>query len=127
MDSHDSYRPLFTTRTRVSNAGAMLCQLAQYALCLALGLLGGALGVALAVGLAILIQLRLPPPVAFTPGMVPLMVMAALVGLAVSWLLGQWANHSWPDLATSSRLNGLQVILVASVFTSLAQSLLFFA
>ena len=127
MDSHNSYKPLFTTRTRVSNAGAMLCQVAQYALCVTLGLLGGALGVALAVGLAILIQLRLPPPAVFTPGMVPLMVTAALAGLAVSWLLGWLAHHGWPDLGADLRLNGLQVILVSSVFTSLAQSLIFFA
>jgi hypothetical protein len=127
VDSHNSYKPLFTTRTRVSNAGAILCQLAQYALCVALGLLGGALGVALAVGLAILIQLRLPPAAVFTPGTVPLMVIGTGAGLACSWLLSRQAHRTWPDLASDTRLNSLQVILVSSVFASLAQSLLFFA
>jgi hypothetical protein len=85
------------------------------------------LGVALATGLAILIQLRLPPPAVFAPGMVPLMVTAALGGLVISWPLGWLAHYSWPGLGSGLRLNGLQVILVSSVFSSLAQSLLFFA
>ena len=92
-----------------------------------LGLVGGALGVALATGLAILIQLRLPPPAVFAPGTVPLMVTGALAGLACSWLLSRQAHRTWSDLESATRLNSLQVILVSSVFASLAQSLLFFA
>ena len=88
MDSQGNFKPLFTTRSQAANAAAVLWQLARYALCVAVGLLGGALGVALATGLAILIQLRLPPPAVFAPGMVPLMLAAALGGLAISWLLG---------------------------------------
>ena len=127
MDSQESLRPLLTTRSQTANPAATPWHLAQYALCVALGLLGGALGVALATGLAILIQLQLPPPAVFAPGIVPLMVTAALGGLAISWPLGRLAHHSWPDLGSELRLNGLQVILVSSVFASLAQSLLFFA
>lgn len=130
MDSHNSYEPLLTTRTRVHEAGAresVLWELPQYALCIMLGLIGGTLGVALAIGLAILIQLRLPPPAVFTPGTVPLMVTGALVGMACSWLLSRQAHRTRPNLASDTRLNSLQVILVSSVFASLAQSLLFFA
>ena len=131
MDSPNSYEPLFTARTRARSdtdaRESVLSELPQYALCIMLGLVGGVLGVALATGLAILIQLRLPPPAVFTPGTVPLMVTGALAGLACSWMLSRQAHRRWPDLESTTRLNSLQVILVSSVFASLAQSLLFFA
>jgi hypothetical protein len=96
-------------------------------MCIMLGLVGGALGVALAIGLVILAQLRLPSQAVSTPGTMALMVLGTLAGLACSGLLSQQAHRRWPDLASDTRLNGLQVILVASVFASLAQSLIFFA
>ena len=129
MDPQSSIKAFFTTEADVSDAGAqgsLLRRLSQYAACVGLGLLGGAVGVALAIGLAILIQLRLPPPDAFTPGVIPLMVTAVLAGLGVSWLIGQVARYSWPDLLGDSPQNGLQVILVSSVFASLAQVLFLF-
>ena len=54
-------------------------------------------------------------------------VTGALAGLACSWLLSRQAHRRWPDLASTTRLNSLQVILVSSVFASLAQSMLFYA
>jgi hypothetical protein len=70
--------------------------------------------------------LRMPPPAVFAPGVIPLMVTAVLAGLAVSWLIGHMARRNWPDLLGDSSQHGLQVILVSSVFASLAQVLFFF-
>ncbi len=104
----------------------MLRRLPRYALCVGLGLLGADVGVALTIGLAILIQLRPPSPTVFAPGMITLMVTAVLAGLGVSWLIGHVvARHSCDVPGTPSQ-NGLKVILVSSVFASLAQVLFFF-
>jgi len=133
MNLQSSYKAPFTTKADESNIGSResaLHRLPLYAMCVGLGLLGGAVGVALAIGLAILIQLRIPPPAVFAPGIIPLMVTAVIAGLGVSWLVGQMvrpmARHSWPDLLGDSSQHGLQVILVSSVFASLAQVLFFF-
>jgi len=134
MNLQSSYKAPFTTKADESNIEAResaLHRLPLYAVCVGLGLLGGAVGVALAIGLAILIQLRMPPPAVFAPGIIPLMVTAVAAGLGVSWLVGQMARHpmarqSWADLLGDSSQHGLQVILVSSVFASLAQVLFFF-
>ena len=129
MDFQGNYKAPFTTKVDRSEIGAResaLHRLPQYAVCVGLGLMGGAVGVALAIGLAILIQLRLPPPAVFAPGVIPLMVTAVLAGLGASWLIGHTARHGWPSLLEDSSQNGLQVILVSSVFASLAQVLFFF-
>lgn len=134
MDMQSSYKGSFRTeadRSDIGARGSALHRLPQYAVCIGLGLLGGAVGVAMAIGLAILIQLRMPPPAVFAPGVIPLMITAVLAGLGTSWLIGQMARHSmarhsWSDLVGDSSQHGLQVILVSSVFASLAQVLFFF-
>jgi hypothetical protein len=129
MNLQSSYKAPFTTKADESNIEAResaLHRLPLYAVCVGLGLLGGAVGVALAIGLAILIQLRMPPPAVFAPGIIPLMVTAVAAGLCVSWLAGHVARHSRSDLLGDSSQHGLQVILVSSVFASLAQVLFFF-
>ena len=88
--------------------------------------MGGAVGVALAIGLAIVVQLRLPPPTVFAPGVMPLMVMAVLAGLCASWLIAQAARYGLPDLMDDPSHCGTQVVLVSSVFASLALVLFFF-
>jgi F0F1-type ATP synthase membrane subunit c/vacuolar-type H+-ATPase subunit K len=124
MDLQRSYQAYSATEADVK--GAVLHRLPRYAVCVGLGLLGGAVGVALAIGLAITIQLRLPPPTVFTPGVMPLIVTAVLAGLCASWLMGQAARYGLPDLLDDPSHNGTQVILVSSVFASLAQVLFFF-
>lgn len=129
MDLRSNYKASYRTEADGSDIGpkeSALRRLPQYVVCVGLGLMGGAVGVALAIGLAILIQMRLPPPAVFAPGVIPLMVTAVLAGLGASWLIGHMARHSWPDLLGDSFQNGLQVILVSSVFASLAQVLFFF-
>ncbi len=115
-----------TAATEAGITGLVLRQLPQHMVCAALGWVGGAAGVALAIGLVISLQLLLPPAYALSIGVVPLMVIAAIAGLLVSWLLGRLAHRSLPHLLESSDERGLQVILVFSVFTSLLQILLFF-
>jgi hypothetical protein len=125
-----SYKVSFTTEADVSEIdpkGSVLRRLLRYAVCVGLGLLGGDIGVALAIGLAILIQLRLSPSTIFAPGVITLMVAAVLVGLGVSWLIGHVVTrHSRHDAPGNPSQNDLKVILVSSVFASLAQILFFF-
>ena len=130
MNLPSSHETFLATQADVSDVGrphrSALHRLPQYGACVGLGLLGGATGVALAIGLAILVQLRLPPPAVFAPGMIPLMVTATLAGLAVSWPIGRMTRHTRPDASRDPAQKGMQVILVTSVFASLAQVLLFF-
>jgi len=122
MDRQRSYEVSFTAQADLAKAGAsdsILRRLPQYAANVGLGLVGGALGVAVTIGLAILIQLPLPAPTVFAPGIIPLMVGAALAGVLCSGLLRR--------VGRDSSGSGLQVTLVSSVFASLVQTLLFFA
>jgi hypothetical protein len=127
MGLRSTLKQLVTTETSRSKAQAMtieIRQLPQYVICVGLGLLGGATGVALALGLAILIQLLLPPPTVFSPGAIPLMVMAILSGLGVSWLLDQVAHRTLSSPFRNLGEQRLQVVLVFSTATSLLQTLL---
>lgn len=129
MDSHSNYKALSSSQANVSvpeTQRSALGQIPHYVACVGLGLVGGALGVALTVGLAILIQLRLPPPAVFAPGVIPLMVAAAILGVLVSWLLNRLASASRSGFSGDSPENSTQVVLVSSVFASLVQTLLFF-
>jgi hypothetical protein len=130
MDSQSSVKPLLTTEAGISNTdaqGVALQRLAQYTICVGLGLLGGALGVALAIALTILINLLSPPSVIFAPGVIPLMAGSALAGVGVAWLLSQIVNFILPGLLATLNENGLRVILVFSILASLLQTILFFA
>ncbi len=130
MNWRSSSKALATTETGASKSQAMaivLRRLPQYITCAGVGLVGGSVGVTLAIGLAIVVQLLLPPPAIFSPGAIPLMVVAALAGLGVSWLLAQMARRIVPNLLHNSGEQGLQVTLVFSTFASLLQTLLFFA
>ncbi|GAB4540076.1 MAG: hypothetical protein Kow0063_29550 [Anaerolineae bacterium] len=123
MDSHSSYKAFISSKADVSAPkaqGAIPGLIPHYVACVGLGLLGGALGVALTIGLAILIQLQMPPSSGFAPGIIPLMVTAAVLGVLVSWFLGRLS------FSGDSAERSIQVILVSSVFTSLVQTLLFF-
>jgi len=130
MDSQGSVNPLLTTEAGISNTdahGIALQRLAQYTICVGLGLLGGAFGVALVIALTILINLLSPPSVIFAPGVIPLMAGSALAGVGVAWLLSQIVNFILPGLFAALNENGLRVILVFSILTSLLQTILFFA
>jgi hypothetical protein len=129
MNWRSTSKVFATTESHASKTQAMaivLRRLPHYITCAGLGLLGGTVGVALAIGLAIVVQLLLPPPTVFAPGAIPLMVVAALVGLGASWLLGHGARRMVPNLLRNWGEQGLQVTLVFSIFTSLLQTLLFF-
>jgi hypothetical protein len=112
--------------SKVQAVMIVLRQLPQYVTCVGLGLLGGAGGLTLAIGLTIVVQLLLPPSKIFLPGAIPFIVMAAAIGLGVSWLLGRATYRIFPGLLGDLGEQGLQVTLVFSTFTSLLQTVLFF-
>ena len=127
MNVRSSSKVLVSTKSNTSGTQIELRRLPRYAVCAGLGMLGGAVGVAVAIGLAILVQLLLPPSVVLQPGIIPLMVSATMAGLGVSWLFARMMRHVVPGLLNDSPEKELQVILVFSVFTSLLQTILFFA
>ena len=127
MNVRSSSKVLVSTKPNTSGTQIVLRRLPRYAVCAGLGMLGGAVGVAVAIGLAILVQLLLPPSVVLQPGIIPLMVLATMAGLGVSWLFARMMRHVVPGLLNDSPEKELQVILVFSVFTSLLQTILFFA
>ena len=127
MIVRSSSKVLVATESNPLGTQFVLRRLAQYAVCAGLGMMGGAVGVAMAIGLAILIQLLLPAWAVFSPGIIPLMVMGVVAGLGISWLFARVARHILPGLRHGSPEKELQIILVFSVFTSLLQTMLFFA
>ena len=127
MIVRSSSKVLVTTESISSGTQIVLRRLPQYAVCAGLGMMGGAAGVAMAIGLAILIQSLLPARAVFSPGIIPLMVAGVVAGLGVSWLFARAARHILPGLRHGSPEKELQVVLVFSVFTSLLQTMLFFA
>ena len=119
---------LTTTKTNMLKGRTpdiTLARLPQYAICLGLGLLGGALGVAFTIGLTIIIQARLGPAAVFLPTAIPFTIIATLFGLAASWLLGRATDQFLSRPCCSSDRQGLQLIMIVSVITSLLESLLF--
>jgi predicted Kef-type K+ transport protein len=80
-------------------------------------------GVLLAIGAAIVLQSLLFPAKMFLPGVVPVTIVAVLIGWALSWLLGWTAYRILPGLSHTS---GMQVMLIFSTFTSLLETILFF-
>ena len=119
---------LTTTRTNASEEPVKAIvrqQLPRYFVYAQVGLVGGAIGVMLTVGLAIIVQALLPPTIIFSPSVILLMTIAALISVGVSWLFGQTAPRLLPRQFYDLNEQGLQVILVFSVFASLLQTILF--
>jgi CBS domain containing-hemolysin-like protein len=105
---------------------AIVCQqLPRYFVYAQLGMVGGAIGVMLTIGLAVVLQALLPPTIIFSPSAIVLMTMAALISVGVSWLFGQAAPRLLPRQFYNLNEQGLQVILIFSVFASLLQTILF--
>jgi hypothetical protein len=117
-----------TTKTQVSEEPIKVIvrqRVSRYFICAQLGLVGGAIGVMLTIGLAIIVQALLPPTVIFSPGVILFMTTTALISVAVSWLFGQTATRLLPRQFYDLNEQGLQVILIFSVFASLLQTILF--
>jgi hypothetical protein len=117
-----------TSKTRESKERSIviLQELPHYLIGIGLGLLGGTLGVAVAIGLTIVVQSMLFPVMIFWPGAVPLTLMAVIAGLGVLWLISRLARLIWPDLFYISEEQGIRVMLIVSILTSLLQAILFF-
>ena len=126
MSSLETLLP--TIKTQVSEEPVKVIvrqRLPRYFICAQLGLVGGAIGVMLTIGLAIIVQAFLPPMVIFSPNVILLMTIAAVISVAVSWLFGQAAPRLLPHQFYDLNEQGLQVILIFSVFASLLQTILF--
>lgn len=109
---------------KAQRAAIDIQHLPEYLFWALLGMLGGAVGVALAIGLAIGVQLLLPPPAIFAPGVIPLIIAGTVAGLGISWLFGGIAGRLFPSMSRRADEHRLQVILFFSVLISLLQTLL---
>ena len=94
----------------------LFTQFPVYVVCIMLGFLNGALGVAFAMGFAIIVELYFS--VSFVSGIVPLALIAVASGLGISWLSSRLSSRLFQTLYT---IKEMQVMLVASVLTSLLQ------
>jgi hypothetical protein len=116
-----------TTTTNINESKHIslvsLQQLLNYIVFTGLGLLGGASGVALAIGLAI-VPLAFSSEV-FWPNILLLTIIAVLIGVGISWLLGRTIKSIFSHLFEDVNNHGIQIMLMFSVFTSLLQTFLF--
>ncbi len=103
----------------------MLQRITQYTIYAGLGLVGGGIGVILTIGLAIIIQAQLGPTTPFWPGIIPLTVVATLMGAGVSWLIGRGIIHLLSSLFYNVEEHAMQTILIFGVLTSLLEIFLF--
>ena len=90
-----------------------------------LGLVGGACGVVIAIALMILIELLLPPSVAFLPGQFVLFLAAALAGLGTSSLFAHGMQRLAPHWTQLRLQRNPQLIPAVSIGTSLFQLVIF--
>lgn len=104
----------------------LLRRLPQYVIYACLGVIGGAVGVIIAFLLAIIVQSFLPSQQSFMLGIVPTTVLAVVFGLGISWLL-TWSAEQIVFLKSMRNLrsDGIQVIFICSVLTSLLETFLF--
>jgi CheY-like chemotaxis protein len=89
------------------------------------GLVGGAAGVVLTIGLILIIQLLLPPSVVFLPGLFPVVLMASLASLGLSWLFSRSLHRLSPHWSQPRSASLPPIAPVFSLFTCLLQVLLF--
>jgi len=96
-----------------------------YLIWVGLGLVGGAAGVALSLAAVIFTQIFLLPTTVFSPGMIPLTIVATALSGGASWLLGRLVYQFFPRLVRNSPEQAMQVILMVGVLASLLQTFLF--
>jgi uncharacterized membrane protein YsdA (DUF1294 family) len=107
------------TRISESRSETTWQQMNQYAICAVLGLVGGAVGVMLALGLAIIAQLALPSLIL---GVVPIALVAVLLGLASSWFFHKTMQRIF---SYHFILRSLQITFIVSALTSILQTIVF--
>jgi hypothetical protein len=119
------FSPARTSIPRTQDIATELRHLPQHALCVGLGLVGGSAGTALTIFAAIVVQILLVPPTTFGPGVIPLTLVSAGLGLGVAWLLARLGYGIIPSLPRIPPARGLHLILICSVLGSLVQNLFF--
>jgi hypothetical protein len=118
---------LTTTKSNLPDGRAladMRRHLPGHAICVGLGALGGATGVTLVIGLVIVVQSLLFPEANLSFTTAQFTIAATLLGGGISWLIGRWAHRVLLSLEDLDA-NGLKLILIFSVFTSLLQAFFF--
>jgi hypothetical protein len=96
----------------------------QYVVFAGLGVIGGEIGTALAIGASIVVQAQFSPATTFTPNIVPLTLVAILLGVGISGALAEALCRIWLRKYYAFRGHGLRVLLLASILTSLLQTVL---
>lgn len=117
--------PTNPTLATNQKAFAIPAHIPRYIIYAGLGGLGGATSVAVVIGASIVLVLLAPPPVTFSPGIIPLALTAVVIGLGISWLLRLVALRLWPGIFHQTDKQVLQVIFICSALTSLLESLHF--
>jgi len=92
-----------------------------YVFCGAVGMVGGSIGVALAIGLMIIVAEQ--SAIVFELNSTLLIVLAALFGLGITWLLERIVHYVMTGLNMTQRHQ--QVIFVFSVLVVLLESFIF--
>ena len=120
--------PLISAATNTSKGHAIACllqRLPRYVIFAGLGVTGGAVGTALAIGLSVAVQARLSPTTVFLPEIIPLTLIATLMGVVVSWMLAWPVFRIWPCKNSAFKGQTVQALLLISAFTSLVQTVFF--
>ena len=122
-------RPITTTTgtqlTNDQNLVSVFQSLPKYAFCTTVGLLAGTISTTLVILLAILAQSMSGPTTIFSLGLVPSGVVAALLGLAISWPMGLATYRLIPSLNHRHDERGMQIIITTGVLTGMLQIILF--
>ncbi|MCB0172867.1 MAG: hypothetical protein KDI02_11965 [Anaerolineae bacterium] len=101
-------------------------RLIKYFVSAGLGIIGGGVGVVLGMACIIGIQLFYITEQMFVPNLPTIAVMTTLMGLGASWLLYVIVRKISPfNILRNLNQDGLQVIFVVSVLTSLLETFLF--
>lgn len=101
-------------------------RLIKYVVCSGLGVIGGGVGVALGMGCVIGIQLFYITEQMFIPNLPIIAIVTTVLGLGASWLLYAIVQKLSPfNILRNLNHDGLQVIFVVSVLTSLLETFLF--
>jgi hypothetical protein len=96
----------------------------KYVVFAGLGVIGGEIGTALAIGATIVVQALFSPATTLTLEIAPLALVAILLGVGTSWALAEALHRIWLRKYHAFKSQGLQVVLLASILTSLIQAVL---
>jgi len=119
-----SLRPAVAKAARDQSITHFLQRMPKYVVFVGLGVIGGEIGTALAIAATIVVQALFSPATTFTLEIAPLALVAILLGVGISWALAEALYRIWLRKYNAFKGQGLQVLLLASILTSLMQTVL---